>query len=131
MALVLDSSIPLAVALENAKVVASFEKAICSNTCYITDQSVAEFACLAMEKCGAGLTEKWIGWLYTLDNVKMVSGVDEEFAKQSAEAYVLGGISIASASAVALAHKMAIPILTCRPGFSLVATYCDVMLIGV
>jgi hypothetical protein len=123
VAVVLDAPVLIGIAMNDPASERAFSKAVERGLCYLTVASSEEFACVVWEHCGSQLAEKWIGWLFSMDNIEIVEASDTQYVKELfvtsvAEAYTLGRVSIPAASAAALSRHMRIPVLTNRPSFS-------------
>jgi hypothetical protein len=123
VAVVLDAPVLIGVAMSDSASVKAFGDALAEGKCYMTIASAEEFACVVTEHCGAQLAEKWIGWLYSVDNIEIVEAsqpeyTSEGFVSRVAEAYSLNRISVPAASAAALSNYLRIPVLTYRPSLS-------------
>lgn len=111
MAVVLDAPVLIGVAMSDSASEKMFENVISQGHCYMTIASVGEFACVVLEHCGSQLGEKWIGWLFSVDNIDIVEAnhseyVAEAFASLVAEAYTLARIQVPGATAAALANHL-------------------------
>lgn len=123
MAVVLDATVPIGVAMSDPASGRAFENAIGLGRCYMTVSSAHEFACVVREHCGSQLAEKWIGWLFSVDNIEVVEAnhpeyAQEEFVSLVAEAYTINRITVSAASAAALSSHLHIPVVTNRPSFA-------------
>lgn len=122
MAVVLDSVIPVGVALANPACTEAYENVSETGKCYMTIACVEEFACAVKRFCPSQLAEKWISWLFTNDNIRIIESEDpqytsEDFVSLVAEAFAESNLASPAASAAALGRRLGAPVVTSRLDF--------------
>lgn len=122
MAVVLDAVIPIGVAVSDPACSKALEDTLTRGRCFMTIASVEEFACVVRDYCGEQLAEKWLAWLFSVEDIEIVEArhkdyVSEDFVMLVADAYSKTRLTPPAASAAALARHLKIPVVTNRRNF--------------